>query len=502
MLMGIDIGTTSSKGILILETGKVLASFEMEHRVERPAPGFAEMDAHSVWYGDFCTIARELIFRAGATPASVEAVGISGMYPVLVPVDAQGRALRKAILCGIDSRAAKEIEELRDLLGEDYSIELTGNSITTQSIAPKIMWLKHHEPEIFRKTACFLFATSYLIAQLTGKFVLDHGSASLGGLPYDTRKGCWDKRACAATGIRIEQLPVLQWGNEISGQITRAAAEQCGLLPGTPVVAGTGDHIAEVLGVGGLVPGRGTVSYGTTFGFDVCCDKLISYPGLQNCRTCLPDSFLIGGGMATGAVVCSWFRDQFAEDLIKSQQEGGRNAYEVLADRAAEVPPGSEGLVALPYLNGERCPFFDPQAKAVLFGLTARHTAAHAYRALLEGVGMGLRQVVETVTAAGLPLSKIAAVGGATRNVLWTRIISDACGLHQYVLAKNSGSAYGAAILAGIGIGAVRDAQAVAAFHSGMEVLPDPAVKPVYDRLYQRFRALYESTKNLMHDSF
>lgn len=503
MLMGVDIGTTSSKGVLISEGGKTIASFEMEHRVERPAPGFAEMDAQSVWYGDFCMIARELLSRAGAAPHSVEAVGVSGMYPVLVPVDTQGRALHKGILYGIDSRAVQEIEELRCLLGEEYSIELTGNGITTQSIAPKIMWLKKNEPKIFCKTACFLFATSYLVAQLTGKFVLDHGSASLGGLPYDARRSCWDERACAAAGIRTDQLPELRWGDEITGQITQAAAVQCGLLPGTPVVTGTGDHIAEVLGTGGLVPGRGTVSYGTTFGFDVCCDRLVSSPGLQNCRTCLPDSFLIGGGMATGAVVSSWFRDQFAEELVKAQQAGGRNAYEVLADWAATVPPGSEGLVALPYLNGERCPFFDPQAKAVMFGLTARHTAAHVYRALLEGVSMGVRQVIETVASAGLSLSSVTAVGGAARNIPWVQMISDACGIHQHVMAANGSSAYGAAVLAGIGIGAIRDAQAVTEFHShsAVDILPEPSVKPVYDRLYRRFLALYEATKDLMHDN-
>ena len=480
ILVGVDIGTTNTKLSLVDFEGNNIYSSSVEHNVYRPQEGYAEHDAQKVWYGEMKQLLERMFSETGVLKEQIAAIGISAIYPVIVPTDEHGNALRNAILYGIDTRTVKEIEYLKSALGDDYSIKLTGNAFNSQSIAPKIFWLRNNEPEIFNKTRYFMSATSYVIYQLTGECVLDHGTACLCGLPYNLEDECWDARTCEFIGITIDQMPVLKYGSEIAGTVTAQAAKELGLVEGIPVITGTGDHIAEVFAVGGIQNGMALISYGTTFGMDLCTDIVKFYPGLQMSRTCFADMYLTGGGMANGGSVTRWFRDAIADGAD----------FETLNQWAKSIAPGCDGLLALPYFNGERCPFYDPYAAGAFYGLRLNHTKQHIYRALMESVAFGIRHVMETLKDAGFSNTGIIAVGGGTKSDIWLQIISDVCQVTQKVPAQSRDSSYGSAVLAGLAVGVDIPKCRTQSFK---EIHPNPANKEIYDKRYKEFRALYKA---------
>lgn len=485
-LLGIDVGTTNTKLCLInARTGEQMYTAYREHEIIHVMPGYAEHDAQKLWYGEMKALIGEMFRSTDVLNREIQAIGISAIYPVIVPVDGDGRALRNAILYGIDTRAVDEIVELQQTLTDECSIRKNGNRLNTQSIAPKILWLKKNEPELFARTKYFMFATSYLVFKLTGACVVDHGSACLGGLPYDMENNGWDTKTLEVLEIQIQQLPRLLYSYEIAGEVTKEAARDLGLAEGTPVIAGTGDHIAEVFAIGGIRKNTAIISYGTTFGMDLCTEKKQYYPGLQMSRSCFEHLYLTGGGMANGGSVTKWFRDLC------------HKPFPALDGWAGEIRPGSDALIALPYFNGERCPFYDPYAKGALFGLRLEHTQKHIYRALLESVAYGIRHVMDTIKAAGFVYDDILAVGGGTASDIWMQIISDVCGVCQKVLPGRKDSAYGAALLAGYGTGIPVDAFL---YPTGFvkEVWPNADNRDVYDHLYLKYRQLYETTKNII----
>jgi xylulokinase len=476
--LGIDIGTSSSKGVLVEADGTVVVRAEVEHATSYPHPGWVEHDAEDVWWSDFLALTRRLLDDREPP----EAVGVSGIGPVLLPADADGRPLRPAILYGVDTRASAEIAELTEELGADEIPRRGGTPLSSQAVGPKWRWLARHEPEVYDATRLFLMASSFLVHRLTGEYVLDHHSASQCDPMYDLEAAEWarDWAELVAPGLA---LPRLAWPTEVAGTVTDQAAAATGLRPGTPVTAGTIDAWAEAVSAGVRDAGDTMVMYGTTMFLVQVTDAPARHPNLWATRGVSPGSFTTAAGMATSGAITAWLRDLT-----------GRG-YDELVAVAAAVPAGSRGLLLLPYFAGERTPLFDPDARGVVVGLTTAHGRGELYRAALEGIAHGVRHNLEAFADAGGPSSpRLVAVGGGTRGGLWTRIVSDVTGLAQEVPADTTGAALGDAFLAAAAVGVADD---VRAWNPTVE--PDPAHRGVYDAFHRHYRALYDATAGTAH---
>ncbi|MFC9997108.1 FGGY-family carbohydrate kinase [Nocardia sp. NPDC127526] len=480
MLLGIDIGTSGSKGVLVGRDGMVELRAERPHRVSTPRPGWVEHDAESVWWADFAAIARELVAAVDDEP--IEALAVSGIGPCLLPADAEGRPLRPAILYGVDTRAGLEISELEAELGAATVLERAGSPLTSQAVGPKLRWLVRNEPEVWKETRMLLMASSFLVHRLTGRYVLDHQSASQCVPMYDLMARDWaaDWAASVAPGL---ELPELAWPTEIVGRVTPFAAAATGLPAGLPVTTGTIDAWAEAAGVGVRAPGDTMIMYGTTLFLTQVLSAPRPHPGLWTTCGTWSGTYTSAAGMATSGAVTDWLRGLTGSDFTD------------LVDEAARVPAGSRGLLVLPYFAGERTPLFDPDARGVIAGLTLSHRRADIYRAVLEGIGFGVRHNLEAMSAAGGSARRLVAVGGGTRGGLWTRIVSDITGLPQQLPADTIGAALGDALLAAEALGI--DTGSWNPIVDTVE--PDPAGTAHYDTYYRHYRDLYESTRATAH---
>jgi len=499
-LLGVDIGTYESKGVLVTLAGDVVATAVRPHELLLPRQGWAEHDAERAWWGDFCTITRELLETSRIAPERIAAVGCSAIGPVMLPVDEACRPLRNAVLYGIDTRAVEEIRELDVRMGAETIFARTGNALSSQSVGPKILWLRKHEPECYAKAAKIVAATTFLCARLTGRWMLDHYSASCFVPLYDMTAGTWGKDLCEGI-IEPERLPDIAWTSEIAGTITPEAEAATGLAKGTPVIVGTIDAAAEAVSAGVTAPGQAMLMYGSTMFYIQVVNRPVRDRRLWSAPYLFPGTSAIMAGMATTGVLTRWFRDMLARELVEAEAKGGESAYSRLAALAAAVPPGAEGLVVLPYFSGERTPLNDPRARGVFFGLTLSHTREHLYRAVLEGVGHGIRHHLDVLDEIGAAPLEVRAVGGGTKNRPWLQMVSDISGRAQLVPAVTLGASYGDAFLAGLGTGLFASYSDISRWVRRLEtVAPDHAPKPLYDRAHRIYRDLYERTKDLMHD--
>lgn len=499
--IGIDIGTYEAKGVLATRDGSIAAFASRPVQLRVPRPGWAEHDPETDWWANTCALTNDLIDRGGIAPDQVDAVALSAIGPCVVPVDVDGRSLRPAILYGIDTRATHEIAELTDRLGEARTIERCGNALTTQSVGPKILWLRRHEPEAYAAAHRFFTSTSYLVYRLTGRSVVDHYSAACFTPLYDVQRRGWAPDLGAGI-VDPARLGDVAWTTEIAGTLTRHAAEASGLRAGTPVLVGTIDAAAEAVSAGVVRPGDMMLMYGTTLFMIEVVARPIRDARLWSAPFLFPDTHALMAGMATTGALTRWLRDQFARELVEREGQGGENAYAVLAAEAAAAPVASDGLVVLPYFSGERTPIQDPHAKGVVFGLTLAHTRAHVYRAALESVGLGIRHHLDVLAQIGATPRRLVAVGGGTKNPLWLQATSDIVGLPQELPSVTVGAAFGDAWLARVACDG-RTADWATSSWSRIErtVDPRPEHRGAYDAAYATYRALYERTRTLMHAS-
>jgi xylulokinase len=498
-LLGIDIGTYSSKGVLVTADGTVVASHVTPHGIDMPQPGWVEQDADSVWWQDCVTICRELLRRGPAAPGQIAAVGISTTSPCVLPVDDAGRALRPGILYGIDTRATAEIAQLEREYGADVLFERYGVKLSSQSVSPKLLWLQEHEPHIWARTRRLLSGAGYLVFRLTGAAVLDIYDAGAYAPLFDVHTCAWNPEICArlAPGDR---LPQLAWTAEVAGRVTRDGAAQTGLAEGTRVIAGTADAAAEAISAGMAQVGDLMVMYGSSVFFILKTDRLHNSRQFWGTRFLEPGTYAVAGGMSTAGSLTRWFRDQFSAGELLAEAQGGANAYTALAELAAQSPPGARGLVALPYFAGERTPIFDPDARGLLLGLTLSHTRGDVYRALLESVGYGIRHNLDALRGEGMNASRILAVGGGTLNRAWMQMVSDIGGIEQHIPAEQIGAAYGDAFLAGIGSGLFSGTEEIGRWVRTQEVIrPNPDTDVRYSELYEVYRQVYKDTAVTMH---
>ncbi|TFV59443.1 sugar kinase [Mycobacterium sp. PS03-16] len=483
LLLGIDIGTGSTKGVLVDASGSVIASETIAHAMSLPRPGWAEADAEALWWREVCQISTALtaqVPRGGA----VAGMCVSGVGPCLVLCDDQLTPLRPAILYGVDTRATAEIASLTEEFGEAAILERAGTLLSSQAVGPKLEWVRRHEPKVFDRATGWYGSNSYIAAKLTGEYVIDHHTASQCDPLYATRAFDWNhdwaRRICGHL-----PLPRLVWPSDVVGTVTAAAAAATGVPAGTPVSAGTVDAYSEAFSAGVRRPGDQMLMYGSTMFLVQVIDEYFSDPTLWTTTGVEHGSLALAAGTSTAGSLIGWL-----------QATTGGASFEELTAEAAAVPPGSEGLLMLPYLAGERTPVFDPRARGVVAGLTLRHGRGHLFRAAYEGISFGIRQILERFDDAHSGIRTVA-VGGGLRSPVWVQAVSDITGRPQLVPRQAIGASYGDALLAAIGTGVVppdTDWTEIA-----YEVEPDPRHRGLYDDLYATWCELYPATRAQVH---
>ncbi|MCW2710818.1 MAG: carbohydrate kinase [Marmoricola sp.] len=485
LLLGIDLGTGSSKGVLATPDGEIVATAVRPRpsSMSMPVPGWAEVDAEGVWWEDVVAVSRELLSQAGT--AEIAAVCVSGVGPCLLLTDRDGRPVRPAILYGIDSRATAEIDELDQRFGAAEVLERCGTPLTTQAVGPKALWVQRHEPQAWGRATRWFNSSSFVAFRLTGEYVLDHHTASQCVPLYDIEENTWLEPWYDAV-MGPMAAPRLVWAAEIVGSVNTAASDQTGLPEGTPVCAGTVDAWAEAFSGGVRSPGDLMLMYGSTMFFVQELSDLARHSQLWNTMGIDPGSKCLAAGMSTSGSLTGW-----VQGLV------GDVPFETLVREAAAVPAGSDGLLLLPYFAGERTPIFDHHARGVIAGLTLKHQRGHLFRAVYEGIAFGIRQILELLDTEKNPVKRLVAVGGGTQGGLWTQVVSDVTGRRQEVPEQTIGASYGDALMAAIACGLVPAETNWA--RVGQVVEPNPEARPLYDELYDLYTSLYPATRDHAH---
>ena len=486
--LGLDIGTFESKGVIVSHSGEIIGRASRPHELIVPRPGWAEHRADEDWWDDFVHVTRALLDSTEIDPHEIDAVAASAIGPCMLPVDRNGCPLMNAVLYGVDTRASREIELLNEEIGEDRILDLCGNALTSQSVGPKILWLKRQEPGIFQRTARVLSSTSYIVFRLTGNYVIDHYTAANFSPLYDVSRQDWTTELTDGI-VPLERLPELAWSADIAGRIHARAAKETGLAEGTPVTTGTIDAAAEAVSVGTRNPGDMMMMYGSTIFIIQLCAERVRDARLWYAPWLSPGTHASMAGLATSGTLTHWFRDQLARDLTRDE------AFAVLAEEAETSPPGANGLILLPYFSGERTPIHDPLAKGGLFGLNLTHTRGDIYRAFLEGIANGTAHVIDTYRDVGQSPKRILAVGGGVRNETWTQATSDVGGVPQIIAEKTMGASYGNAFLAACALGIVGPEDIAAWNPERGRIVPRDFA--VYRKQYGLFRKLYEQTRDI-----
>lgn len=492
LLLGIDIGTYSSKGVLVTPSGKVLKTQVVEHSLTIPHPGWAEQDADQIWWADVVSICHSLLDGSPYSGADVAGVALSAIGPCLLPLDSSGKPLRPGILYGVDTRANKQIDTINNCLGEEAILKFSGMALTSQAIGPKILWLKQNEPEIWKRTTHLTTASSYLIYRLTGEKIIDRHTASHFMPLMDIQKLEWSTDL-APDLAPLEMLPKLGWSDELAGEVSVEGGLQTGLRPGTPVAVGAVDALSEALSVGVVQPGDLMIMYGSTAFFILVLEKPVPDTRTWTVAGIFPGQYNLAAGMSTTGSLTRWFRDEFARDLPVE------SAYSELFAEAEKVPAGSGGLLMLPYFSGERTPINDTQARGVIAGLTLAHSRAHLYMAILESVAYGIRHNVETFREIGAPVKRIVAVGGGAKSRFWLQIVSDVAGIEQVKPEITVGASYGDAFLAGLVAGVLKRVDLDHWVKIDELITPNEKRGKLYQPLYEDYLDLYLSTRPIVH---
>ena len=442
-VLGIDVSTTATKAVLLDETGAVRGIGTAEYGTDVPRPLWSEQDPELWWSGTVAAI-RSVLGSTGVAPDEVVAIGLTGQMHGLVLLDAGDRVLRPAILWN-DQRTARACDEIRAAVGPERLIAITGNDALTGFTAPKLVWVRDHEPDVWARVAHVLLPKDLVRLRLTGEHALDKADGA-GTLLFDLAARDWSAEVLAALRIDPGWLPPTFEGPVVTGRLTAAAAEATGLRAGTPVVAGGGDQAANAVGVGAVRPGVVALSLGTSGVVFATTDSPLRDARGQVHAFChaVPDRWHLMTVMLSAAGSLRWFRDALAPGV----------PFAELSDAAGQVPPGSDGLWFLPYLTGERSPHPDPLARGAFVGLTVGHDRRHLTRAVLEGVAFGLRDGLDAMIAAGMPEpGQVLASGGGLASPVWRRILADVLRTEIATPSTTEGAAAGAALLAAVGAG-------------------------------------------------
>jgi xylulokinase len=494
-LIGLDVGTSSAKLVLTNAGGRVIFATESAYTFRTPKPQWAEADPADWWLGTQ-RVMKDLWTKMKVKPAEIAGVGLTGQMHGLVLLGAQGAVLRPCILWN-DQRTAKQCAELTKKVGPARVLKLTGNPVLPGFTAPKILWVRQNEPQVFRRVAKVLLPKDYLRYLLTGEFFTDVSDAS-GTSLLDVAKRRWSDEMLKACGVPRAWLAEATESPVATAKVSPSAAKLTGLLAGTPVIAGAGDQAAGAVGCGIVRTGVVSCTLGTSGVVFAHADEYRPDPQGRLHAFChaVPGKWHLMGVQLSSAGSLQWYKNTLGGEEAQREKAGEGNAYELLTAAAAQVPAGSEGLIFLPYLSGERTPHPDPNARGVFCGLTLRHTKAHLTRAVLEGVTYGLRDSLELMRALGVKPKAVVASGGGARSAFWRQMLADNFETPISTVSATEGSAYGAALLGGVGAGvwpSVEAACAAAVKETG-RVKPGKSAK-VYREFYPHFRALYPKLK-------
>lgn len=486
--LGVDTSTTSSKVLLIDEAGAAVAVASSPHTLQTPRPLWSEQNPLE-WWQAVCVSIRSVLRKAGVKADTVAAIGLTGQMHGLVLLDDVGEVLRPAILWN-DQRTQVQCDEIHLRIGRERFIQITGNVALTGFTAPKILWVKENEPEIYAKATHVLLPKDFVRYKLTGDFAMDKADGS-GTVLFNLKERDWSGEVLSALGIPRSWMPPLYEGPQITGTVTRAAAEATGLKAGTLVVAGGGDQAAQAVGVGAVKPGIIGLTVGTSgVVFATTPSALIEPEGrLHAFCHAVPGMWHFMGVMLSAAGSLQWYRDTLAPGI----------SFNDLLKEAETVPAGSEGLQFLPYLSGERTPHPDPLARGAFIGLTLRHGRGHMTRAVLEGVAFGLKDIFTLIQNAGLgAIVQVRASGGGVKSPLWRQILASVLEADLITVDTVEGAAYGAALLAGVGTGVWSNvATACKEVVRLAEITkPNEGQVGIYRIMYPIYRELYPALKS------
>ncbi len=489
--LGIDVSTTATKALLVNSGGQVVAVSATEYPFETPRPLWSEQHP-SLWWNGAQKSIRAVLEQSGIDPAQVGGVGLTGQMHGLVLLDEAGEVLRPSILWN-DQRTQAQCDEIHARIGRERFIQVTGNVALTGFTAPKILWVKQNEPDVYAKAAHVLLPKDYVRYKLTGEFGMDKADGA-GTVLMNLEARDWSDEVLAALEIPRAWMPPLYEGPQITGRLTPEAATATGLQPGTPVMAGGGDQAAQAVGVGAVTEGIVALTLGTSgVVFATANGAFIEPEGRLHafCHS-VPGKWHLMGVMLSAAGSLRWYRDTFAPGV----------GFDDLLAPAAQIPAGSDGLLFLPYLTGERTPYPDPLARGAFVGLTVRHGLAHCTRAVLEGVAFGLKDSFELMKSSGLgEIRQVRVSGGGAKSPLWRQILADIFGCELVTVNTTEGAAYGAALLAAVGAGKYPSVEAAceAAIQLTGSTLPNAEQVSAYEKVYPLYRGLYPALTPTFH---
>ncbi|WP_236011589.1 xylulokinase [Alicyclobacillus fructus] len=497
-LMGIDVGTSGVKVVVIDREGRTIGQATVGYDVSQPKPLFAEQDPED-WWQATCSAIRLALARSDRRGEEIVAVGLTGQMHSLVLLDEAGAVIRPAILWS-DQRTEEECAYLRDTVGLERMIEWVANPALTNFTAVKLLWVRRHEPENYARIRRVLLPKDFIRYRLTGEYASDVSDAS-GTLWFDVKRRRWSDEMLTALDVPSTWLPEVYESPEISGRVTEWAAERTALCPGTPVAAGGGDQAAGAVGNGIVRTGLVSSTIGTSGVVFAHADEIVrdEQGRLHTFCHAVPGKWHVMAVTQSAGGSLQWFRNQFADAERAVAAQTGRDVYDVLSDEARRVPAGCEGLVFLPYLMGERTPHLDPLAKGVFFGITPRHTRAHFVRAIMEGVAFSLRDGLALMEDLNLPVEEIRVSGGGAKSGVWREIQAGVFGRPVVAIEANEGPAFGAAILASVAAGMFDDVVTAVDAWVRAEDTAQPVAEDVdvYRQAYQTYRALYPALKPL-----
>ncbi|EOH94404.1 xylulokinase [Enterococcus pallens] len=497
-LLGIDIGTSSCKTALFNPTGGVVAQASESYPVFYPQEGWAEQNPLD-WWQAVCKTIKKIIEQSEIIPSEIVGIGVAGQSWSAVPLTADGQVLANTPIW-MDSRAATICQKLKKQIGEKRLFQLCGNPLQPTYTLPKILWYKEHLPEIYQRIDKILQSNSYIVYQLTGCFSQDV-SQGYGYHFFDMQKDSYDQTICMELGISPEILPDIYACHDIVGKVTKEAALQTGLPAGIPVVAGGLDSACGALGSGVIQAGETQEQGGQAGGMGICLNTYQADKRLILSKHVVPNKWLLQGGTVGGGGVLNWLEKQIGDAERLTAADKNTNSFIELSRLAEKVHPGSNGLIFLPYMAGERSPIWNPKAKGVYYGLDFSKTKGHLIRAGMEGVAYSLKHNLETAKESGIEVSLLQAMGGAANSEVWTQIKSDITGKEIRVVSTDTTTTLGAALLAGVGTRVYTDFEdAIAKTVSfGRTHYPNPEFAEIYQEGYQKYLAIYEALKGLMN---
>lgn len=497
--LGIDIGTSGTKTLAIDDSGRILASASAEYPCSHPHPGWSEQDPE-LWWQATCETIKAVLHRGKIRPDEVTGVGISGQMHGSVFMNEQGKVIRPALLWN-DQRTVAECDEITKLAGgREALLGLVANPAVTGFTAPKIIWLRNHEPQNYQHLRQVLLPKDYIRYRLSGTYASEVSDAS-GTLLLDVKNRRWSHELMSRLGLDAAILPPCYESHEISARVSALGASQCGLAEGTPIAGGAGDQPASAVG-NGIVRG-GVVS--ATMGTSGVVFAHAASPEFGPAGVLQAGCHAVAGAWHTMGVVLSaggalqWLRNQLGQLEMSKAGELGIDPYELLTEQAAEVAPGCEGLVFLPYLTGERTPHFDAYARSGWIGLTVRHDRRHMIRACMEGVTFAMRESLDLVRASGVAINQVRLSGGGARSEFWRKMQADIYGSPSATINAAEGPAFGVALLAFVGTGVYSNVPEAcdATIREVEHILPDSGLEESYNKAYGYYRKAYQALKPL-----